>query len=126
MSAIEAIPEVVAPPEAFNERHQFDAERVAQLYDISMAAVAAALGKSPEGVRRRKAAEGLQDGLGHLALLFADLNTLHAHDRSAVLRWLNTPNRALKDSARPRTLLERGELSVFEALVNAMKHRQPL
>ena len=69
---------------------------------------------------------GLQDGLGQLGLIDSDLYALHAGDRDAVLRWLNTPNRALKERAGPRTLLERGQVSVLEALVDAMKRRQPL
>jgi uncharacterized protein (DUF2384 family) len=77
-------------------------------------------------VRKRKNAPGLQDGLGHLALIYSDLIAVHAGDRTAAMRWLNTPNRALKDRERPRTLLERGQLDVLEALVDSLKRRQQL
>jgi hypothetical protein len=123
---LETPAETVVRPEVFNDRHEFDAERIAKAFDVPIAAVAAAIGKPADTVRRRKSAEGLQDGLGQLGLLYSDLVALHAGNRDAVLRWLNTPNRALKDRARPRTLLERGQLDVLEALVEAMKRRQPL
>jgi hypothetical protein len=124
--SIEASVETVVRPEVFNDEHAFDAELVAKAFDVSIAAVAAAIGKPADTVRRRKSAESLQDGLGQLGLIYSDLYALHAGDRDAVLRWLNTPNRALKERARPRTLLERAQLSVLEALVDAMKRRQPL
>jgi len=126
MRTIDAPVETVVRPEVFNEQHAFDSERVAQAFHVPIATIAAAIGKPADTVRRRKSAEGLQDGLGRLALVYSDLVALHADDRSAAMRWLNTPNRALKERARPRTLLERGQLDVLEALVEALKHRQPL
>jgi hypothetical protein len=123
--SIEASVETVIRPEVFNDQHEFDAELVAKAFDVSIAA-AAANGKPADTVRRRKSAESLQDGLGQLGLIYSDLYALHAGDRDAVLRWLNTPNRALKECARPRTVLERGQLDVLEAPVDAMKRRQLL
>ena len=123
MSTIHIGLETAVRAELFNERHLFDAERMAGALDVSIATVAAAIGKR---VQRRKSAESLQDGLGRLGVVYSDLIELFADDRDAVLRWFNTPNRALEGRARPKTLLEHGDLEVLEALVDAMKRRQPL
>jgi hypothetical protein len=126
MSIIDASFQSAIRPEVFNEDNEFDADLVAKALGVSIATVAKMIGKPADTVRRRKNAPGLQDGLGHLALIYSDLVALHAGDRDAAMRWLNSPNRALKERERPRTLLERGQLDVIDALVDSLKRRQPL
>jgi hypothetical protein len=126
MTLIDAPFETIVRPEVFNPQHEFDAKLVADALEVSIATIANAIGKPADTVRKRKNAPGLQDGLGHLALIYSDLIAVHAGDRTAAMRWFNTPNRALKNRERPRTLLERGQLDVLEALVDSLKRRQPL
>jgi hypothetical protein len=126
MDLIDAPFETAVRPEVFNSQHEFDAKLVADALAVSIATITNAIGKPANTVRKRKNAPALQDGLGHLALMYSDLIAVHAGDRSAAMRWFNTPNGALKGRERPRTLLARGELDVLEALIDSLKRRQPL
>lgn len=113
-------------PEVFNEKHEFDATRLARAFDVPVSTIARAIGKESDTVRKRTSSPALQDGLGHLAILYSDLLFVHGGDRDAALRWLNTPNRRLKERARPLTLLQTGKIDVLEALVEAVRRRQPV
>jgi hypothetical protein len=112
--------------ELFNEQHLLDAHRMADAFGTDVRTIAEALGRPYDSVRRRPAAQSLQDGLARLYAIYADLLDVFDGDAGNVKRWLNAPNRRLQDRARPVTYLRADRVGVLAAVAEAMKARQPV
>ncbi len=116
----------VALPELFNPRsHRLDASRIANALRIPVGAVAIAIGRKAEGVRKRPDAESLQTELGRLYRIWKSMVELYSGDEANAGIFLNAPNSHLENKT-PLEFIRSGELDVLESLLTAMDLRQPI
>ncbi len=116
----------VALPGLFNPRtHRLDASRIANALRIPVGAVAIAIGRKAEGVRKRPDAESLQTELGRLYRIWKSMVELYSGDEANAGIFLNAPNSHLENKT-PLEFIRSGELDVLESLLTAMDLRQPI
>jgi uncharacterized protein (DUF2384 family) len=124
MSAAYAIHHI-SLPELFNpESHRLDASRIANALSIPVGTVAAAIGRKPEGVRKRPDAESLQVELGRLYRIWTGIVELYGGNHANASIFLNAPNPNLENKT-PLAFIKFGQLDALESLITAMDMRQP-
>jgi len=127
MSAAPPIQNMTIPPlpELFHpETHRLDAGRIANALGIPVGSVAAAIGRKPEGVRKRPDAESIQTELGRLYRIWESIVELYAGNQTNARIFLNAPNRHLENKT-PLALIKSGELAALDSLLATMHLRQP-
>jgi len=113
-------------PELFNpDTHRLDAGRIASVLGITVGSVAVAIGRKPEGVRKRPDAESLQSELGRLYRIWESVVDLYAGNQTNARIFLNAPNRHLENKT-PLALIKSGEFAALDSLLAAMDLRQPV
>ena len=98
---------------------RLSAKGLALLYGVPQATIAHAIAVNVDAIRKHPASRPIQESLSVLFDCFARLYETMNSDEEAVRRWLHRPNREL-DGAQPVTLLEKGRLSDFKAIVRLM------
>lgn len=115
----------VALPELFNPQScRLDAALLAEAIGLPVGAVAAAIGRKAEGVRKRPDAESLQTELGRLYRIWKNIIELYDGNRTNARIFLNAPNPQLENKA-PIEFVKSGDLGIIESLITAMDSRQP-
>lgn len=113
-------------PDLFNpESHRLDASRIANALGLPVLAIATAINRKAEGVRKRPDAESLQAGLGRVYRIWADIVDLYGGNQTNASIFLNAPN-PLLDDKRPVEFIKSGQLEVLESFIKAMNLRQPV
>jgi hypothetical protein len=113
-------------PELFHPNSsRLDASKLAEFFGLPVGAIAQAIHRRPEGVRKRPDSESLQPDLGRLYRIIAAVAELYNHDRKIARIFFNAPNRRLENKA-PIEFIKAGELAVIESLIATMESRQPV
>ena len=97
---------------------RIDAKKVAEAYDLSLRALAKALGRSPQSVSKTPAGPALQEHLGHFRRSYELLLRLLG-DEARVKAWLNTPQQDL-GGERPIALFRKGEAEAVRSFLEVM------
>lgn len=126
MPLADAVPPAPLLPELFHPNSsRLDASKLAEFFGLPVGAIAQAIHRRPEGVRKRPDSESLQPDLGRLYRIIAAVAELYNHDRKIARIFFNAPNRQLENKA-PIEFIKAGELAVIESLIAAMESRQPV